>query len=744
MNLLERYMLVVGILFMSISTYAIEENSIKGTVLELDKEGNESGLPGVNVYWAGTTIGVSTNSDGTFSLKLPQSNDYRLVVSFVGYQNDTIQVDPKLKTPLKIILSTNQNLDEVIIAEKALGAHISRMNPILTQKITTAELQKAACCNLSESFETNASVDVSFSDAVSGAKQIKMLGLAGKYSQLQTENIPNLRGLAIPYGLSYIPGTWMESIQVSKGTASVKNGYESITGQINTEFIKPDQANPFYFNMYANAYGKVEGNIYSGTKLTDELSTMIFVHAENFTNEKDMNHDGFLDHPKMKQINLFNRWKYDSENIHAQFGFKILKEDREGGQLSFDKDKPRTINNGYGIGVKTDRYELFTKTAYLFDKPGTNIGFINSFIHHNQESFFGLNNYNARENNYYGNLMFQTILGNTNHQLTSGVSFILDHYNEQLNDSTFVKKEHVPGGFVEYTYINPDKMSLILGFRADFHNLFGTMLTPRIHFKYNFSENTILRASAGRGYRSANVIAENTYLLASSRKLSMLEELDIEKAWNYGVNLTQYFNINGKDLNINLEYYRTDFQNQIVIDREQNTSRIYVYNLKGKSYSNSFQIEMNYELFKGFDVTAAARYNDVKTTINDELVRKPLVNDFKGLISLSYATNMKKWQFDVTAQFNGSSRIPDTSGNPVAYRLDKFSPRYTLLNGQITKYFRKWEIYVGAENITNFKQKNPILAPNDPFGNYFDSSLIWGPITGRKFYVGIRYRIKKY
>jgi outer membrane receptor for ferrienterochelin and colicin len=733
------------IAFVLIEYNLVAQNSklIKGTVFEINKDGNEIGIPGVNVYWAGTTIGVSTNLDGLFSLELPEGKLFNLVVSFVGFKNDTLTIDPTASVHLKILLSTNQELDEVLIIERVPGAHISRMNLILTQKITTAELQKAACCNLAESFETNASVDVSFSDAVSGAKQIKMLGLAGIYSQLQTENIPNLRGLASIYGLGYIPGTWMESIQISKGTASVKNGYESITGQINTEFIKPDVSDPFHFNMYMNNFGKIEGNLYSGTKLNDKLSTMVFLHAENYNKSRDKNDDGFFDHPKIKQVNFFNRWKYDSKNIHVQFGFKVLKEKREGGQLSFIKDEFRNSVNGYGIGIETDRYEIFTKTAYLFNKPGTNIGYINSFIHHKQESFFGLNDYVAREDNYYGNLMFQTYIGNSNHQLTSGVSYVLDNYNEQLNDSTFVRKESVPGTFVEYTYINPEKLSLILGIRADFHNLFGAFITPRIHLKYNLSDKTIFRTSVGRGYRSANVIAENTYLLASSRMIKIQEEPEMEKAWNYGVNLTQYLKFFGKELSVNLEYYRTNFDNQIVIDREQNTSAVYVYNLKGKSYSNSFQIEGNYELFDGFDITAAARYNDVKVTINNSLVRKPLVSDFKGLINLSYTTNLKKWQFDFTAQFTGKSRIPNTSGNPIEYQLDEYSPSYTLLNTQITKYFRRWEIYVGVENLTNFKQQNPILAADNPFGEYFDSSLIWGPITGRKIYAGIRFRIKK-
>ncbi len=729
-----------------LSTQVKSQNqSIHGYVLELNTKGVEVSIPGVNVYWSGTTRGTSTNVEGHFKLVLPDGiQNPLLVVSFIGYKKDTILVDRSLTEPLKILLSMNNELKEVVIATKAIGSFVSRMEPLYTQNVTGAELQKAACCNLSESFETNASVDVSFSDAVSGAKQIQLLGLSGNYSQLMTENIPNIRGLGTAFGLNYIPGSWMESIQISKGAASVKNGYESITGQINTEYKKPDDSELLFLNLYANNYGKKEGNIYSATKVKDNLSTMLFIHGEDFRNEVDMNDDSFLDHPKMKQLNIFNRWKYDnSRNIHAQLGIKILNEERIGGQLSYDPAKPNNTSNGYGINIKTNRYEVFTKTAYLFKKPGTNFGFINSFIHHRQNSIFGLKNYDAIENNYYGNLMFQSYIGNTNHTFTTGISYVLDQYEEALVDSAFRRKESVPGAFFEYTFHDVDKMSFILGMRTDFHNLHGTLFTPRAHLRIMINEQTTFRASVGKGYRTANVFAENTFLLASSRNLIINEQPEIEKAWNYGVNLTKYIDISGKQMSINAEAYYTNFSNQIIIDRDQDLSKIFIYNLSGKSYSSSFQVELNYELFKRMDLTAAFRFNDVKTTINDELLRKPLVNKYKGLVNLSYATNLNKWQFDFTAQFNGDSRIPGTSENPVEYQLAESSPTYTILNFQVTKYFRKWEIYAGGENLTDFKQENPIIAANDPFGEYFDSSLIWGPLTGIKLYAGLRFRIKR-
>ncbi len=720
-----------------------QNKSIHGFVLESDEKGLEFAIPGVNVYWAGTQKGTSTDGDGHFKLYFPKGVEKaNLVISFIGYKKDTIHIDQSVTEPLRILLSMSNELKEVVITNKEAGAFISRMEPLFTQNVTGAELRKAACCNLSESFETNASVDVSFSDAVSGAKQIQMLGLSGNYSQLMTENIPNIRGLGTAFGLNYIPGSWMQSIQISKGAASVKNGYESITGQINTEYKKPDDSEPLFINLYANNYGKKEMNVYSAARLNDKLSSMLFIHVNDFNKKVDKNEDSFLDQPMMTQLNLFNRWKYDGEHIHAQLGIKILSEERIGGQLSYDPSLPNNTSNGYGININTERYEVFTKTAYLFKNPGTNIGFINSFIHHRQNSIFGLKNYDAIENNYYGNLMFQSYIGNSNHTFTTGLSYVLDHYDELLSDSAFIRKESVPGAFLEYTFHNVDKMSLILGMRTDFHNIHGTLFTPRAHLRIMMDENTTLRASIGKGYRTANIFAENTFLLASSRSIVINEQAEIEKAWNYGVNFTKFIDISGKQMSINAEAYYTHFSNQIIIDRDQDLSKIFVYNLKGKSYSSSFQLEVNYELFKRMDVTAAFRFNDVKTTINDELVRKPLVNKYKGLLNLSYATNLNKWQFDFTAQFNGDSRIPGTESNPIEYQREESSPTYTILNFQLTKYFRKWELYAGGENLTNFKQENPIIAANDPFGEYFDSSLIWGPLSGIKIYAGLKFRIK--
>jgi outer membrane receptor for ferrienterochelin and colicins len=722
------------------ATIAAYSQKIQGHVYELDEQQKKQPLPGANVFWSGTTNGTATDPDGYFELKRPGDNNTALIISFIGYRSDTISLAPDQRN-IEVVLSENATLGEVEITERAPGAHLSRTDLIPTQQITLGELKKAACCNLSESFETNASVDVNYSDALTGAKQIKLLGLSGKYSQLQAENIPNLQGLATTYGLSYVPGSWMESIQVSKGTSSVKNGYESITGQINVEYKKPTNKEKLYVNLFANQAGRLEANINSSIRLSPTWTTAVFGHVSNQSTLIDHNNDSFLDDPVFTQVNLFNRWNYHTDKVEGQLGVKYLNEERKGGQVGYYSGEPGQ-GEFYGTDTKTNRLEVFTKSGFFLKRPNSSIGWINSYNYHDMNSFFGLNTYDGKQHHYYSNLMFQTYIKNTAHTITTGVSYVFNNYAESLNDSAFSRIEHVPGAFFEYSWVIPDKFTLLAGIRGDYDNLFGFFATPRLHLKYNITKKTIVRASAGKGSRTANVIAENLSMLASSRRFVITEKLKMEQAWNYGIHLTQYINILGKEMSVNAEFYRTDFVNQVIVDKEMDINHIMVYNLDGKSYANTYQVEVSYELIPRMDVTAAFRYNDVEMTIGQELMREPLVNKYKGLFTVSYATNLKKWQFDFTSQFNGMARIPSTKELPVQYQMESYSPAYVILNAQVTKLYKRWEFYLGGENLTNYKQRSPIIAADDPFGPYFDATNIWGPVSGIKIYAGVRYLLK--
>lgn len=720
----------------------VHSQTITGKVFEKNKKGEINYLPGVNIYWAETTTGTTSDVNGDFEIVSPESFPAQLVFSYVGYKSDTIPV--KNEEPLKVELKNAIELKEVEVVAKLQTTQFSTITPINVETITGKELQKAACCNLSESFETNASVDVNFTDAVSGAKQIQMLGLDGVYTQMLSENFPAIRGLSSAYGLGYVPGTWVESIQITKGTGSVVNGYESITGQINVEFLKPENTHKLFVNSYASDASRYEGNVHFANTFNDKWSTLLFTHASTVNQKNDNNDDTFLDTPLLTQYNIFNRWKYDNDGkFMAQLGVKALIEERQGGQINFNYNNDFGTKNNYGIGINTKQLEAFSKTAIGFEEqPYKSLGLISNVRRHEQRSFFGLKQYDGEENTLYFNLVYQTIISNTDHKFKTGASYLSDNYKETFNDSLFNRNESVPGIFAEYNYDKTSKFSFLSGVRADYHNLYGLLINPRMHLKFNLMPLTVLRFSAGRGLKVANVFAENSAVLASSRQVVVKEKLLPEIAWNYGVSLTHKFQIKEREAIINTDFYRTDFINQVVVDADQDVDHVYFYNLTGKSYSNSFQAEFAFEPVKSLNLKAAYKWYDVRSTYNGTLLQRPMVSRDRVLFNAAYATRFDKWKFDFTAKWFGKSRLPNTSENLSEFRLNPFSEDYFTFNSQVTRAFKHFDIYLGGENLSNFKQYNAIIAANDPFGTNFDASMIWGPLMGRVIYVGFRYIIK--
>ncbi|MDD4142784.1 MAG: TonB-dependent receptor, partial [Bacteroidales bacterium] len=679
----------------------------------------------------------------------------------------TMIVD-NITSPINIILRLNKELKSVEIVTRAPGSHISRLSPMKVVEITGTELCKAACCNLGESFETNASVDVHYADAVTGAKQIQLLGLSGIYTQLMTENVPNLYGLAQQYGLSYIPGTWMKSISISKGCSAVLDGFSSLTGQINTQTKEPDSDERLVINGLVNSMLKYEANVVARFKISKRLTSNVMIHAENRDYMNDHNEDGFIDAPLVTQFNVMNKWKFRiNQGSMLYFGIDGIYETREGGQLAYyTAEDPDGL---YGVNIKTKRLHAFLKGGHEFKDNNFNIAFKSTGSYHEQNSFYGKSTYDAVQKSFYINTVFQGVFAhNQVHSFSTGLSFSFDDYNEKLhintaddapapildgtvmNDTTLLTKEIIPGAYFQYTFHKENLPTVIAGIRADYHNKYGLLITPRLHIRYSPNEKNVFRLSGGRGYRSPHIISENTSMLACSKQIVMLGSLDIEEAWNYGINYTRYFTVNNREMVINAEFYRSDFVNQIIVDYDQDYRFVYLYNLNGKSFSNIVQVELSYEPIKRLDVVLAFRYQDVKVTeLNKELETKPMVNRYKGLVNLSYGTRMDKWRFDVTMQLNGDQRLPviDYSVGGNSYipdccaEITDRAPAYVILNAQITKNFRNWSIYIGGENLTNYRQHDPIIDAENPFSEYFDSSRVWGPIAGIMGHVGFRINI---
>lgn len=709
---------------------------------------DKSGEPivGANVLWAGSSVGTVTDAEGRFELReITKTN--KLVFGYAGYEADTlVVVNPQ--SPIEVVLKERE-LDEVEVVAKRMGLITSR-DLLNAQTITSAELVRAACCNLGESFTTNPSVDVNYSDAATGAKQIKLLGLSGSYVQMLTENIPNYRGAAMPYALGYVPGPWMHSIQVSKGSSSVKNGYESMTGQINVEFKKPQDVEALNVNVYGDSKSKIEANADANIHLNNRLSTGLLLHYENAWGNHDDNGDGFLDKPKVRQYNIQNRWAWFGDRYIFQASAKVLSEKRESGQSEHGQASGMH-QELFKINLNTDRYEAFLKNAYIIDKQrNASVALILSGSLHELDASYGYKAYDVTQQNLYASLLYESDF-TKKHNLSAGFSLNYDNYGQDYriaNDKNGVlekndERETVPGAYVQYTFNLGDRFVAMGGIRIDHSNLFGTFVTPRAHIKYAPNEVFSFRLSAGKGYRAVHALAENNYLLASGRRLVIGSPVQ-EAAWNYGISTALYIPLFGKTMNVNAEYYYTDFDRQCVVDYDTDHREISLVALQGKSYSHTFQVDVSYPLFAGMSFTAAYRLNDVKTTYGGKLLERPLTSRYKGLATASYQTPLGLWQFDVTFQMNGGGRMPApyALGNGAWSWQERF-PAFGQLNAQVTRWFRHWSIYVGGENLTGYKQKNPIIGANDPWNERFDPTLVWGPVHGTMFYAGIRVNFEK-
>ncbi|ACU63108.1 cation transporter [Chitinophaga pinensis] len=686
---------------------------------------------------AGHDLQTAHAPDNVYN-KLPACCHYR--------ESEAMVHDSKIETASKV------QLKEFSVTSKQTSTYISALNTVRTETITSKELLKAACCNLSESFDTNPSVDVSYNDAVTGSKQIQLLGLSGNYTQLTVENLPGPRGIATPLGLNSIAGPWIESIQLVKGMGSVANGYESIAGQINVELKKPENSEQMLANVYVNDFGKTDLNLNLSKKINGKWSTGLLIHDDFLTNKQlDNNKDGFRDLPTGNLFSIINRWKYDNgKGFLAQFGIKTLKDDRTGGQTAYNPSSDKYTTKYYGIGINTQRYEAFGKVGYIFPaQKYKSIGLQLSAISHKQDSYFGLTTYNATQRNIYGNLIYQSIVNNTMHTFRTGISFLYDKYDEQFNAAFYKRNELVPGAFFEYTYMPSEKLSVVAGIRADHNNLFGVFITPRLNVRYEPVKGTNIRLAAGRGQRTANIFAENASVFVSARSVEMLSTekgkaygFNPEVAWNKGISVDQHFNLFRRDASASIDFYRNDFTDQVVVDLEDPRT-VKFYNSKDKSYANSLQVGLKLEPLDKFNVSLAYRYFDVKTTYDGKLLQRPLISKQRAFANFDYA--FSGWKFDYTFNYNGSKRLPSTAANPETDRRNAYSPAYILMNAQVTKAIgkkRPMDFYIGVENIGNYIQQDAIIAANDPFGRYFDASLVWAPITGRMLYAGWRLKIK--
>ncbi len=742
-------LLILSLFLIAFQTSAqdVANKKIEGKIVEITT--NEP-LQGASVQTYPFGEGAISDFEGKFSLVFKDSYEY-LIFSFVGYQNDTVFLNPQVQFPITVSLKENLSLQEVTIESRLKGTEIDYLKTAKTEKISSKELMKAACCNLSESFETTPSVDVGFTDAVTGYKTIQMLGLASPHTSFTRENIPDVRGLASITGLTFTPGTWVNSMQLSKGAGSVVNGYEGTAGQINVEWHKPflEDEPKWRLNGYQSLHGRSEGNLVYNHQFNERLSSNLLLHTSSNWRKNDENKDGFLDNPLGKSLVAANRWFYFNEKgFEIQAGIKAVQSDHIGGQSSFKDNREQAGIWGYKQNLK--RIEGWTKIGKVYaDQPWKSMGLQLAASYHDQESKFGNKAYDAKQNTFYANYIYQTIIGTTDHIVKSGASFVFDDFKEHFIGTDYNRKEYTPGAFLEYSYSRGKTFNIVAGLRADYHSIFGAFITPRLHARYAPVENSVFRISIGRAQRSANLFAEHTAYLASNRQFHLegndpdgIYGFKPEVAWNSGLSFTQDFRLNYRDGSVSFDYYYTHFTDQIVVDIE-NPNKVSFYNLEGKSFAHSFQAQMDYEPIRKFDVKLAYRFYNVQTAYKSGLQENPLVAKHRAFSNFGYETN-NNWRFDYTLQWHGPKRVPAHFLNEQTAIANDYSPSFIQMNAQISKGWKGdlFQIYLGAENLTNYMQPYIILDAENPFGNAFDGSLVWGPGMGRNIYLGFRYNIK--
>jgi outer membrane receptor for ferrienterochelin and colicins len=759
----------IAFLLILIVSNALAQIKLEGTVYEGKEGGSADPIPGVTVYLPQSKVATTTNAEGFFTIEVPAEEEL-IIFRFVGLKVDTLQVK-ELKTPVTIVMQDGKVLPDVVIRATKKGFSYQRFSARDGHIMNEGEIRKAACCNLSESFETNPSIDANYTDAVTGTKQIQMLGLSGKYVQIMQDNVPMVRGLSTTYGLEFIPGAWVNSIQVSKGAGSVVNGYESMTGQINVGMKNPETGEKLHVNYYVNSALRNELNIHSTLKVNKHWTTTLLGHAKYSDRKVDNNGDGFIDAALSNTFIFQNQWNYSGPKIHSEIGIGAVSFNSKSGQyhdaiMSAGNANHSTqltqqiLENPYLVNNYSGKVNGFIKLGYLFpDHPYKSAAIQLNASQHTQLSQFGVRVYNGEQTSGYGNLIFQNYLGESEeHKYKTGASIVYDKYDEQTRrilatDTSFAWQEIVPGAYFEYS-MNKTLVSMIAGVRADYHNIYGAFLTPRFNMRYSFSENNSLKLAAGMGRRTPNIFMENIGAMASSRTFEIQGDqsnsiygLSQEVAQNYGLGFHQEFQLFKRDASFNLDFYHTRFNNQIVADYDFDSRKLILFNLTGNSISNSAQVEFSFEPAKRWEVRTAYRWLDVQTDYLNGTLSQPLTATHRGFINVGKETRKDKkgshWKMDATMQVIGQQRIPQTLDKPEEYQIDAVSKPYTQLNAQVTYvYQKKWEFYVGGENLTNFKINNPILSSENPWGEDFDASMVWGPIFGRMAYFGVRFTIE--
>ena len=737
------------ILFLGIASSYGQTNNISGKITS----GGDV-LSYANIYLKKTKIGTSSNENGVYELKNIPKGNYTLIVSSIGYQtkSEKISLDSNQKLIKNFSLSENNSLEEIVISG-TLRPVAKSNSPVPVEVYSNTFFKKNPTPSIFESLQNVNGVRPQLNCNVCNTGDIHINGLEGPYTFVLIDGMPIVSGLSTVYGLTGIPQALIERVEVVKGPASTLYGSEAVGGIINIITKKPSNAPVLSTDILSSSWGEINTDIGLRYKLSEKTQGLLGVNYFNYQNRIDNNNDGFTDLTLQNRISFFNKINIERKNNKVfTIAGRYVYEDRWGGEMDWTKEF-RGTDVKYGESIYTNRWETFG----TYQLPTSeNISFQFSANGHYQNSFYGTDSYNAEQVIGFGQFIYNKQLAEK-HDLLLGLAYRYTFYE----DNTFATLEqdgitnkpsvtHLPGFFIQDEIALNTQNKLLLGARWDYNSLHGSILSPRVNYKWNSkNKSDILRVSVGNGFRVANVFTEDHAALTGAREVEFDGELDPETSWNANINYVKKISTENSFITFDASAFYTYFNNRILPDYETDPNKIIYANLNGYSVSKGVSLNTDILFTNGLSINAGATLMDVSITENDIKTRQLLTESFSGVWSISYKFN-SNFSVDYTGNLYGPMRLPLLGENDIRAAN---SPWFSIQNIQMTKKFtNSWELYGGVKNLLDFTPAaNSINNASNPFNIgidtaqnpelAFDPSYVYASNQGIRAFAGLRFTL---
>jgi outer membrane receptor for ferrienterochelin and colicins len=737
-------------------SFFFAQSTIKGTVTA-----DGMPLPHANVSLKKTSKTIITNADGLYSFKNLAPGNYEIAVSYTGFKSESRKISLADSTELAVDfnLKENNSLDEVVIT--GTMKPVSRLeSPVPVEVYKPVFFKKNPTANIFEALQNVNGVRPQLNCNVCNTGDIHINGLEGPYTLVLIDGMPIVSGLSTVYGLSGIPNSLLERIEIVKGPASSLYGSEAVGGLINIITKNPKNAALFSADAFTTDWGELNVDLGFTANVGKAASVLTGINYFNYSNPIDNNNDNFTDLTLQDRISVFQKWNINREsNKLFSMAGRFFYEDRWGGEMQWQK-KHRGGTEIYGESIYTKRWELLG----AYELPiAEKMLFSFSYTDHDQNSVYGDMPYMAKQRIGFGQLTWDKKLNK--HDLLFGTALRYQYYDDNTPATTNEDVSWIPSLFVQDEVKLNDTHKILLGARYDYNNNHGSIFTPRLAYKWKINDLNILRVNTGTGFRIVNLFTEEHAALTGSREVIIMEELKPERSFNANLNyLKKIYTNNGTFIGLETTAWYTRFSNSIIPDYDSNPNQIIYKNLDGYAVTKGISTNMDLVFTNGLKMILGATYMDVSKTENNTTTRQILTEKISATWAVSYRINKLFLDVDYTGNLYGPMRLP------LLGDLDprkQYSPTWSIQNIQFTfNKFKNFELYAGVKNILNWtpNKGNPFIiarandpfdknvqydtngnvqaTPDNPYALTFDPSYVYGPNQGARSFFGLRYTLK--